>query len=110
MKKRGNKMKIVGVAACVAGIAHTYIAREKLIKAAGKAGHEIHMETQGTIGTEHELTPEQIKEADIVILAVDINIKEKERFSGKKIIEVPTEVVVHSANGLIKKMEEIIQK
>ena len=52
-------MKIVGISACVAGIAHTYIAREKLIKAAEKAGHEIHLETQGTIGTEHALTENQ---------------------------------------------------
>lgn len=29
-------MKIVGVAACTAGIAHTYIAKEKLVKAAEK--------------------------------------------------------------------------
>ncbi|MBU2701257.1 PTS system fructose-specific IIB component [Sporomusaceae bacterium BoRhaA] len=103
-------MKIVGVAACVAGIAHTYIAREKLMKAAEKVGHEIHMETQGTIGTEHELTPEQIKEADIVVLAVDINIKGKDRFTGKKMIEVPTEVVIHSTMGLLNKMQGIVKK
>ena len=29
-------MKIVGVAACTVGIAHTYIAREKLMEAAKK--------------------------------------------------------------------------
>ena len=33
-------MKIVGVAACTAGIAHTYMAREKLIKGAKARGHE----------------------------------------------------------------------
>ena len=43
-------MKIVGVAACTAGIAHTYIAREKLMKSAQLRGHQIHCETQGTIG------------------------------------------------------------
>lgn len=46
-------MNIVGVAACTAGIAHTYIAKEKLINAAEKAGHKIHVETQGVIGTEY---------------------------------------------------------
>ncbi|MDN6539475.1 MAG: PTS fructose transporter subunit IIB, partial [Lactococcus sp.] len=45
-------MKIVGVAACTSGIAHTYIAKEKLIKAAKSLGHEIWIETQGTIGVE----------------------------------------------------------
>lgn len=38
-------MKIVGVAACTAGIAHTYMAREKIIQAAKKLGHEAKIET-----------------------------------------------------------------
>lgn len=103
-------MNIVGVAACVAGIAHTYIAKKKLVQAAQKAGHNIQMETQGTIGVEDELTSENIKNADVVILAVDIQIKGKERFEGKKIIEIPTEVAVHSPTTLIKKIEEIVGK
>jgi PTS system IIB component len=36
-------MNIVCVAACTAGIAHTYIAREKLIKGAHALGHTIHV-------------------------------------------------------------------
>ena len=44
-------MNIVCVAACTAGIAHTYIAREKLIKGANALGHNVKVETQGTIGT-----------------------------------------------------------
>lgn len=103
-------MNIVGVAACVAGIAHTYIAKKKLVQAAQKAGHNIQIETQGTIGVEDELTSENIKNADIVILAIDIQIKGKERFKGKKIVEIPTEVAVHSPTALIKKMEEIVGK
>ena len=45
-------MKIVSVCACTSGIAHTYIAKEKLIRAAESMGHTIKVETQGTIGTE----------------------------------------------------------
>ena len=45
-------MKVVGVAACTVGIAHTYIAQEKLENAAKKAGCEMKVETQGTIGIE----------------------------------------------------------
>ena len=75
-------MKIVGVAACTSGIAHTYIAKEKLIKAAKSLGHEIWIETQGTIGVEDALTTNQIRDADVVILAIDIQISGKERFSG----------------------------
>ncbi|EOS7753421.1 PTS fructose transporter subunit IIB [Enterococcus hirae] len=101
-------MKIVGVAACTVGIAHTYIAQEKLENAAKKAGHEMHVETQGTIGIENELTPEQIKEADLVILAVDVKISGRERFEGKRIIQVPTEIAVKSPNKLIEKAQEML--
>ena len=55
-------MKIVSVCACTSGIAHTYIAKEKLIRAAESMGHTIKVETQGTIGTEDELTAEEIKD------------------------------------------------
>ncbi|MFC6175466.1 PTS fructose transporter subunit IIB [Companilactobacillus huachuanensis] len=95
-------MKIVGVAACTSGIAHTYIAREKVMKAAQKLGYEIHMETQGTIGTENELTPEQIKEADFVLLVVDIKIGGKDRFKGKKVVEVPTNTAIKAPTKLIE--------
>lgn len=101
-------MKIVGVAACTVGIAHTYIAQEKLENAAKKAGHEIHVETQGTIGIENELTAEQISQADVVILAIDVKISGRERFEGKRIVQVPTEVAVKSPSKLIEKVEEVV--
>ncbi|MDF7638337.1 fructose PTS transporter subunit IIB [Lactobacillus sp. ESL0791] len=102
-------MKIVGVAACTSGIAHTYIAREKIIQAATKLGHEVHIETQGTIGTENALTPKEIEEADFVILAVDIKIGGKERFKGKKVFEVPTNVVIKSPIKLIELLVEKVK-
>lgn len=103
-------MKIIGVAACTVGIAHTYIAQEKLENATKKAGHEIHVETQGTIGIENELTPAQIKEADLVILAVDVKISGRERFEGKRIIQVPTEIAIKSPNKLIEKAMEVVKQ
>ena len=101
-------MKIVGVAACTVGIAHTYIAQEKVENAAKKAGYEVHIETQGTIGIENELTQEQIDAADIVILAIDVKIAGMERFEDKKIIKVPTEVAVKSPTKLLEKADEVV--
>ena len=103
-------MKIVGVAACTVGIAHTYIAQEKLENAAKKAGYDITIETQGTIGIENELTAEQIAEADVVILAVDVKISGRERFDGKRMIQVPTEIAIKSPNKLIEKASEIVEQ
>lgn len=98
-------MKIVGIAACTSGIAHTYIAKEKLIRAAKALNHEIHIETQGTIGTEDELTAKDIQEADIVIIAADIKIGGRERFKDKKVIDVSTEIVIKSPKGLLNKIQ-----
>ena len=100
-------MKIVGIAACTAGIAHTYIAKEKLIKAASDKGHEITIETQGLAGTQDALSQKDIDTADIVIIAADIKVNGRNRFEGKKIVEVPTSLVVKSPNKLVEKLEEV---
>ena len=103
-------MKIVAVAACTAGIAHTYIAKEKLIKSAELRGHTISCETQGSIGIEDELDPKDIQDADVVILAIDVAIDKMDRFTGKKVIKVDTSTVVKNPIGLIQKVEKVIQK
>ncbi len=103
-------MKIVGIAACTSGIAHTYIAKEKLEEAAKSLGHTVHIETQGTIGTEDELTPGEIKDADVVIIAADIKVSGKERFKGKKVVEIPTHIAIKSPKALINKISEEIGK
>ncbi|MBF0779240.1 PTS fructose transporter subunit IIB [Streptococcus cuniculi] len=100
-------MKIVGIAACTAGIAHTYIAKEKLIQAAKNRGHEAYIETQGLAGRQEVLTQAQIDEADIVIIAADIKINGRDRFASKKVVEVPTSMVVKSPNKLIEKLEKL---
>lgn len=97
-------MNIVCLAACTAGIAQTYIAREKLIKGAKALGHIIHAETQDTIGTETALTREAIAAADVVILAVDVKINGEERFQGKPIVRVKTEVVIKSPVKFLEKV------
>lgn len=98
-------MKLVGICACTSGIAHTYMAKEKLVKAAESLGHQIKVETQGTIGVEDELTPQEIAEADAVILAIDIKV-DTSRFKGKRVMEVPTGLVLKAAKQIINKVEE----
>lgn len=103
-------MKIVGVAACVAGIAHTYIAKEKLVKSAQLRGHSIACETQGSIGIEDELDPKAIEEADVVILAIDVAIDKMDRFQGKKIIKIDTSTLIKNPIGFMQKVEKVIGK
>jgi len=103
-------LKIVGVAACTAGIAHTYMARERLIKGTKARGHEAKIETQGTIGVEYKLTEQDIAEANVVILAVDVKISGEERFKGKPVIRIGTAAVIKNAIGFIEKVEKALEK
>ncbi|MFR0555166.1 PTS fructose-like transporter subunit IIBC [Loigolactobacillus coryniformis subsp. coryniformis] len=83
--------KIVAVTNCPAGIAHTYMVAEAISEKAKSLGYEVHVETQGASGVEDRLTPEQIKEADYVILALGKGMtdEDKARFNGKKVVELP---------------------
>lgn len=99
-------MKIVAVTACTVGVAHTYIARDKLEAAAVKRGHAIQVETQGNVGVEDELSPEAIRDADIVILAADVAVAHQERFARKKVVRVPSVVAIKQADQLIRKIED----
>lgn len=102
-------MKIVCVCACTSGIAHTYLAKAKLEKAAEELGDEIHIETQGTIGTENELTPEQIAKADVALLAVDIATTGDERFKDLPTVKIGTSLVVKAPKQLLQKIEKEVK-
>ncbi len=95
-------MKFVAVTACPTGIAHTYMAAEALQIAGKEMNAEIKVETRGSVGAENELTAEDIAAADAVIIAADAAVP-KERFAGKKMIEVPVKDAIKDAKGLIEK-------
>ncbi len=87
-------MKIVAVTACPTGIAHTYMAAEQLEKTAKALGHDIKVETQGAMGIENELSESDIDSAEIVIFAVGIDVEQRERFDGKKIVSVEVQQAI----------------
>lgn len=95
-------MKLLAVTSCPVGIAHTYIAAEKLNKMATQMGVEIKVETQGSTGAENIITDEDIKKADGVIIAADktVNI---DRFAGLAIIECPIAQAIKEPDVLIQK-------
>jgi fructose PTS system EIIB component len=97
-------MKVVAVTACPTGIAHTYMAAEQLQKIGKQLGHTVKVETQGAMGIENELTAADIKAADFVIFAVDIDVENKERFTGRKIIQVPVQQAIKDPKGIFSKM------
>jgi PTS system fructose-specific IIC component len=79
-------MKFVAVTSCPTGIAHTYMAAEALEQAAADAGDEMHVETQGSAGSD-PLDPQIIADADAVIFAADVDVRDKERFAGKPLVQ-----------------------
>lgn len=103
-------MKIIAVTSCPSGVAHTYMSAEALKKSAKKRGHEIKVETQGSIGIENHLTEEDINTADIVILTKDTNLIGIERFDNKKFVKVGVSEVIKKADILLEKLEKIIDK
>jgi len=94
-------MKIVAVTACPTGIAHTYMAAEKLEKTAKKLGHTIKVETQGAMGIENELTQAEIDAAEVVILATDIALEQPERFSRIRKIQVPVQEALKNPEAIV---------
>ncbi len=99
-------MKIVAITACAGGIAHTYMAAEALKKSARLAGDEIKIEIQGSLGIENKLKPEEIKEAELVIFAVNITVEQRDRFEKKNPITIdPGEFVADGAKALAKAKE-----
>lgn len=96
-------MKIVAVTACPTGIAHTYMAAEQLEKTAKSLGHEIRVETQGSMGIENELSMSHIAEADVAIFAVDIEVEKLDRFDGKKVVRVGVAEAIKNPKGVLAK-------
>ncbi len=94
-------MKIVCITACAGGIAHTYMAAEQVTKAARLAGDEIKIEIQGAMGIENRLTDEEIENADLVIFAVNIGVRDLYRFDEKNpIIIDPGKFVANGEEAL----------
>ncbi len=98
---------IVAVTNCPAGIAHTYMVAEAIKTKGTELGYEVYVETQGASGVENKLTPEQIKEADYVVLALGrgMNDDDRVRFDGKKVVEVPVSEALKRIDSLMGNLE-----
>lgn len=97
-------MKIVCVTSCITGIAHTYMAAEALEQAGKKLGHEVLVETQGSAGS-NPFKQDLIDSADGVIFAVDLEVKDRDRFAGKPYLQVG---VAKAINGSVDLVEQLI--
>ena len=97
---RGPK-RLVAVTACPTGIAHTYMAADSLVAAAKEVGVDLQVETQGSSGAK-PLDPAVIAAADAVIFAVDVDVRGKERFAGKPVINAPVKRGIDEPDKMVQ--------
>lgn len=97
--------RIVAITSCPTGIAHTYMAAESLEKAGAAAGVEVFVETQGSAGFKR-LDPQLVAEADGVIFAHDVEVRDKERFAGKPTVDVGVKAGINRPAELIAEVRE----
>ncbi len=102
-------MKIVAVTACPAGLMHTFMAAKGLENAVKNTGDSIKVETQSASGIAHEITQQEIDQAEVVILAIDISIEGRERFNGKPILTVSTSKVLKNASEVLEDAKKLIE-
>ncbi|WP_369988057.1 PTS fructose-like transporter subunit IIB [Pseudomonas xanthosomatis] len=95
-------VKIVAVTACPTGVAHTFMAAEALQQAATAQGYQLTVETQGSVGARNPLPAEAIAEADVVLLAADIEVPTA-RFAGKRIYRCGTGIALKQARATLDK-------
>lgn len=99
-----TKLKLLAVTACPTGIAHTYMAAEKLSQAAESLGIDMKVETQGSIGAENVLTDNDVRKADGIIIAADKDV-DRSRFVGKRVLSVGVSEGISNPERLIEQVQ-----
>jgi PTS system fructose-specific IIC component len=92
----------VAITACPTGVAHTFMAAEALSQKGKELNIEVKVETRGSVGAKNQLSEQDIKEADLVIIAADIEV-DLSRFDGKRLYKTSTGLA-------LKKTEQEINK
>jgi len=110
-KESLKNKKIVAICACTAGMAHTYIAKQKIENEAKKRGWDCKVETQGAAGIDNVLTQQDLKNADVILLATDISIDNAERLEPfKNVIKVSTGEAVKNTASIFNNAEALSSK
>ena len=81
--------RIVAITACPTGVAHTFMAAEAIETEAKKRGWWVKVETRGSVGAGNAITPEEVAQADLVIVAADIEV-DLAKFAGKPMYRTTT--------------------
>ncbi|WP_459177304.1 PTS fructose-like transporter subunit IIB [Ewingella americana] len=100
-------IKLVAVTACISGVAHTYMAAERLEKLCAQEKWSLKVETQGALGVENRLSAEDIAQADVVLLIADIMLEEAERFAHQRGVEVSIHGFLSGSGRVISAVRKV---
>ena len=97
-----TKQKVVAVTACPTGIAHTFMAANKIIAWANEHNIEVKVETQGSDGVKNRLTKQDIASATAIILATDVPIQDAERFDDIPHLQTRTQELIKHTDRYLR--------
>lgn len=97
-----SSKRIVAITSCPTGIAHTFMAAEGIQQAAKALGHQVRVETQGSVGARDTLSSDEIRDADLVLIAADTQV-DLSRFGGKRLYKSATKPAINDGKALIAK-------
>ncbi|HSI13136.1 MAG TPA: PTS fructose-like transporter subunit IIB [Chthoniobacter sp.] len=102
-------MNFVAITSCPTGIAHTLLAAEALKKTAAAMGHDLKVETQGSVGAKNVLTEQDIAAADAVIIAADVHV-DALRFARKPLFETRTSEAIRNTRAVLEAAAALVSK
>jgi PTS system fructose-specific IIB component len=102
-------MKLVAVTSCPTGIAHSQMAAESLEETANQLDHEIHVEIQGAMGAENELSRETIVDANAALIAADTSVSQ-DRFeqTGVPVVKATVKDAINDPESLFDRARETV--
>ncbi len=95
-------LSIVAITSCAVGIAHTYMAAEAIENGAKARGYNVKVEKRGGMGVEDKLSPEEIENADVCIIASEVNI-DPSLFKGKRLFVTEASEAINLGDKYIDK-------
>lgn len=103
-KNKGEKY-VIGITACPTGIAHTFMAQQKIIDACEELGYNYKIETQGSEGIKDRLTVNDIEKSDAIIISTGKELEDMERFNGYE-----GKIYTSELQNTIKNNKEVVEE
>lgn len=97
-----TRQKVVAITACPTGIAHTFMAANKIAAWGEENNVIVKVETQGSDGVKNKLSRQDIASADAVILAIDVPIQDAERFDNVPHLKIRTQELIKNTDRYLR--------